>query len=323
MSSPIISVIVPVYNTEKWLRRCVDSILAQTFTDFELLLIDDGSTDGSGAICDEYAGIDSRVRVFHKPNGGVSSARNLGLNNARGEWISFVDADDWIYLTTLETLFKASDKNEIVFLSISEIFEDGTRVDYIAKDVQSDDKEITQRNILYLKNNEANYPFFGYTVSKMFRRDIIEEFHIRFINGFACFEDEIFTDEYCRNITRLRIVSKPLYCYRRSTCGLTGRRRTTKDLLTLSQKLLFFSDCYSDEQLKAYELNRSIEFLKEAIDKDVCVEFYNNEKALLRLIEKKSKRQFNGIKLKIIRSLNKCLGSVLLKICQRIKIRRI
>ena len=80
MNQPKISVIVPVYNAEKWLRRCVDSILAQTYTDFELLLVDDGSTDGSGAICDEYTAKDSRVRVFHQPNGGVSSARNLGLD---------------------------------------------------------------------------------------------------------------------------------------------------------------------------------------------------------------------------------------------------
>ena len=93
---PKISVIVPVYNTEKYLHRCIDSILDQTFTDFELLLIDDGSTDSSGTICDEYAAKDSRVRVFHKENGGVSSARNMGLDNAYGEWITFVDSDDYL-----------------------------------------------------------------------------------------------------------------------------------------------------------------------------------------------------------------------------------
>ncbi len=93
---PKISVIVPVYKAEKYIRRCVDSILAQTFTDFELLLIDDGSPDSSGAICDEYVARDSRVKVFHKENGGVSSARNVGLDNACGEWIHFVDADDLI-----------------------------------------------------------------------------------------------------------------------------------------------------------------------------------------------------------------------------------
>lgn len=96
MDNPKISVIVPVYNVERYLRRCIDSILAQTFTDFELLLIDDGSKDSSGEICDEYAAKDSRIIVFHKENGGVSSARNVGLDNVRGEWVAFVDADDKI-----------------------------------------------------------------------------------------------------------------------------------------------------------------------------------------------------------------------------------
>ena len=91
-----ISIIIPVYNSENTLRRCIDSVLNQTFTDFECLLIDDGSKDRSGEICDEYAQMDSRVRVFHKENGGVSSARNVGLDNARGEWITFCDSDDTV-----------------------------------------------------------------------------------------------------------------------------------------------------------------------------------------------------------------------------------
>lgn len=92
----IISVIVPVYNAENTLRQCVDSILSQDFKNFELLLIDDGSYDSSPAICDEYAGKDSRVKAYHKPNGGVSSSRNVGLDNTRGEWITFIDSDDYI-----------------------------------------------------------------------------------------------------------------------------------------------------------------------------------------------------------------------------------
>ena len=101
-----ISIIVPVYKAELFLPRCIDSILTQTFTDFELLLIDDGSPDNSGSICDEYALKDKRIRVFHKENGGVSSARNLGLDNAKGEWITFIDADDWISNTFIEHLYK-------------------------------------------------------------------------------------------------------------------------------------------------------------------------------------------------------------------------
>lgn len=107
---PKISVIVPVYNTEKYLHRCIDSVLIQTYQDFELLLIDDGSKDSSGVICDEYAAQDARVRVFHKDNGGVSSARNLGLDNVRGEWITFVDADDWIEPEMLELLLRKGEE---------------------------------------------------------------------------------------------------------------------------------------------------------------------------------------------------------------------
>lgn len=92
---PRVSVIVPVYKVEKYLPECIESVLAQTFTDFELILVDDGSPDNSGKICDDYAARDSRIRVFHKENGGVSSARNLGIKNARADYIAFLDSDDW------------------------------------------------------------------------------------------------------------------------------------------------------------------------------------------------------------------------------------
>lgn len=105
MNNPKISVIVPVYNAEKYLHRCVDSILAQTFTDFEVLLINDGSKDKSGTICDDYAKLDSRVRVFHKENGGVSSARNIGVENMVGDYSIHVDSDDEILPTMYEKLY--------------------------------------------------------------------------------------------------------------------------------------------------------------------------------------------------------------------------
>jgi len=102
--TPQISVIVPVYKVEQYIHRCIDSILSQSFTDFELILVDDGSPDNCGKICDEYAQKDSRIRVFHKSNGGVSSARNLGLDNAKGEWIAFIDSDDFVENEYLEEL---------------------------------------------------------------------------------------------------------------------------------------------------------------------------------------------------------------------------
>lgn len=108
---PLVSIIVPVYNAEKYLNRCVDSILSQTMTDFELLLIDDGSKDDSGRICDEYSEKDARIKVFHKPNCGVSSARNLGIDQAKGKYIIFIDSDDyWLLPDCLESLKLLMDK---------------------------------------------------------------------------------------------------------------------------------------------------------------------------------------------------------------------
>ena len=117
MKMPLISIIVPIYNAETYLPRCVDSILAQTFGDFELLLVNDGSRDGSLDICQRYAAKDGRVRVIDKPNGGVSSARNLGLESASAEWVMFADADDWIELNTLELAVPYIGKCDIVRLA--------------------------------------------------------------------------------------------------------------------------------------------------------------------------------------------------------------
>ena len=103
---PLISIIVPVYNTEQYIKRCINSILSQTLSDFELLLIDDGSTDCSGAICDEFAMQDKRIRVFHQKNSGVSSSRNVGLAQATGEWIYQCDSDDWLALDALQLMYE-------------------------------------------------------------------------------------------------------------------------------------------------------------------------------------------------------------------------
>ncbi len=100
----LVSVIVPVYNVEKYLEECVNSLTSQTYSNLEILLIDDGSTDGSGNICDSLAKEDARIRVFHLQNGGVSNARNFGIENAKGEYLSFVDSDDWVDLDMYEKM---------------------------------------------------------------------------------------------------------------------------------------------------------------------------------------------------------------------------
>ena len=113
MYEDLISVIVPVYNVENYLRECLDSIVAQTYRNIEVILVDDGSKDSSGKICDEYADKDNRIKVIHKENGGVSAARNTGLDIAKGEWISYVDSDDYIESTMIETLICLAKKNDV------------------------------------------------------------------------------------------------------------------------------------------------------------------------------------------------------------------
>ncbi len=121
---PKVSIIVPVYCVEKSLDRCIESILNQTYSDWELLLIDDGSPDRSGVLCDAWAECDSRIRVFHKENGGVSSARNYGIDQSKGEWITFIDADDSISLETLEKCVDYFESADIVRFSMKYIYSD-------------------------------------------------------------------------------------------------------------------------------------------------------------------------------------------------------
>ena len=203
---PKICVIVPVYNTEKYLHRCIDSILAQTFTDFELLLIDDGSKDNSGKICDEYAAKDERVRVFHKENGGVSSARNLGLDNAVGEWIAFIDADDYVETDYLYSLVSHTDADLIMssFVIIDNVEEWNN---YIKKALynSSEIKLFLER---YINTATLCAPW-----CKLFKRSLIS--NLRFNEAISFAEDAIFCFEYLEKIDSIRTIDYYGYHYRR------------------------------------------------------------------------------------------------------------
>lgn len=204
MPSPKISVIVPVYNAGKWLQRCIDSILAQTFTDFELLLIDDGSTDNSGAICDEYAEQDSRIRVFHKPNGGVSSARNLGLDNARGEWITFVDSDDWIISAYLSSLL-GDEEVDFAMLNYQAVGWKG----WINKEYENrvySENELPQFFVSHLIS--CNTPW-----AKVFKCSIIKKNYIRFDEALSYGEDTLFVIDYLMHVEKVRIINNKYYYY--------------------------------------------------------------------------------------------------------------
>lgn len=208
--SPKISVIVPVYNVEKYLTRCIDSILSQTFTDFELLLIDDGSTDNSGKICDDYSKNDVRIRVFHKENGGVSSARNLGLDNAKGEWITFCDSDDWIKIDFLAEFAKLASKGGDL---LSQGFHSFMWKNIKDEDIFEDDNVYQNDSILpfLLKLYESTQ--LGYIWCKAFKKQIIDKHKIRFNTKYNWMEDLVFIMQYCRFIEIINNSSKCYYQY--------------------------------------------------------------------------------------------------------------
>ena len=217
-----ISVIVPVYNVAKYLRRCIDSILSQSFTDFELLLIDDGSKDGSGGICDEYAAKDNRIRVFHKENGGVSSARNLGLDNAKGEWIYFVDADDEIVPEALQTIFMGMDKqHDVVLCGFEKCRENGEVVFRYNGDVFN--KTLTKEECTYAVfiYDFYGYYYLGWMWVWAFRKELIKNHGLRFSEQIQVKEDTLFVVQYvCRCVKSCFFSTKPIYRYYEASTGI-------------------------------------------------------------------------------------------------------
>lgn len=203
---PQISIIVPVYNTEKYLHRCIDSILSQTFRDFELLLINDGSTDSSAIVCDEYLSLDSRIKVFHKENGGVSSARNFGLDRAMGEWITFIDSDDWVSEKYLENLYPVNTAEVDFVISYAKCFGKNGEI----PQRKYEDRHVNPQEIetLFLKND------FSWQTSpwaKLYKKELCND--IRFVEGMHIGEDLMFLYTYIMRCARIYVSGSEYYNY--------------------------------------------------------------------------------------------------------------
>lgn len=196
MQKPLISVIVPVYNAEKTLRRCVDSILGQGVRDFELILVDDGSKDSSGAICDEYAGKDTRVKVIHKPNGGVSSARNIALDKAQGQWVLCVDSDDYISDHFFDGVEAA--KEDLLIHGAKFFDKEGKQVLDGTIDHLQPQPQFRQFIRQYLANALLRGP-----VAKFYRRALIDD--LRFPEDMKVGEDSCFVQSYLARCTSYRL----------------------------------------------------------------------------------------------------------------------
>lgn len=219
MDNPKISVIVPVYNVEQYLPRCIDSILAQTFTNFELLLIDDGSTDNSGKVCDEYARKDSRIRVFHKKNGGVSSARNAGLDNAHGEWVAFVDSDDTLDADFLHYSFlDIPNFVDIVFLSWAKKENGNIVYEMVLPDVTYDSDS------LHKAFSDTDIVSMGVPWGRIYKMDVILKHNLRFDIDLPISEDRLFFYEYIIYSRGILLCSHMGYFYRITHQGLSSKK---------------------------------------------------------------------------------------------------
>lgn len=242
-AGPAISVIVAIYRAENYMRRCLESIRMQTFEDFEVLLIDDGSPDGSGDICEEYAAKDSRFRVFHKENGGVASARQCGLGNSRGEFIIHIDPDDWIELNMLEILYMKAVESGVDMVVCNIIAEEvlGPRPHTFCED----SREMFMLNVN--RDHDYGYKYGLGLTNKLIRRQCYQG--IKFPEQLRACEDSYVLVKMISNKVKIYTIPDYLYHYdqRVNNNSLTGYKTPGKRFFT--DRINFLRIIASDNEI--------------------------------------------------------------------------
>ena len=228
----MISVIVPVYNPGEKFEGCINSILAQTYKDLEIILVDDGSTDGSEKMCDAFMKKNQRISVIHLKNGGVSNARNVGIEEAKGEYIAFIDSDDWIEPEAVEKSIKRIEREEsgmaIFAMQIDRFTEE--RVDSI-KLCWKEDACMTTEEIAVNFSSLFYNDYLSSSCTKIFRKSVIDKYKLRFNNKLVMYEDLCFVLEYLSCIKRVSIIKEAYYHYQMNTSVNAISKRKTDALL--------------------------------------------------------------------------------------------
>lgn len=247
---PLVSIIVPVYNAEKYLKRCVDSILSQDYPYFELLLMDDGSTDASGDICDAYGQKDGRVRVVHKENTGVSDTRNRALDLAKGTYIQFLDSDDWIVPEATRLLVGSMEQYQCDMV-ISDFYR--VSGDRLAQkgDIEEDKVMTRQEFAACMIENPADF-YYGVLWNKLYRRSIIEEHRIRMDVSISWCEDFLFNLEYIRHASSFYALQVPVYYYLKRKGSLATQGMSINNTMRMKINIFeyyneFYKDVYDHE----------------------------------------------------------------------------
>lgn len=233
---PCVSIIIPIYNAEATLPRCVESVLGQEYTDFELILADDGSRDGSGALCDAFAQQDSRVRVLHKKNSGVSDTRNQAISAARGRYLQFLDADDWITPNATKLLVRTAEEHQcdLVISDFYRVVDDRVSP---KGDIDEDGPLTREEFAAHMMENPADF-YYGVLWNKLYRRDIIQEYQLRMDPEISWCEDFLFNLEYIRHAERFFALQVPIYYYVKTKGSLASQGMSISK--TIRTKLMLF-----------------------------------------------------------------------------------
>ena len=240
---PKISIIVPIYNAQKTIARCIESILNQDFSDFELILIDDGSKDNSGKICDTYAGKDQRVRVIHKENSGVSASRNLALREAKGEYLQFLDADDWITPNATRLLVESMETNDCDMVIADFYRVIGERLSH--KGSIDEDGVLSREEFANnMMENPADF-YYGVLWNKLYKRSIIEKYQLCMNPKISWCEDFMFNLEYIRHCENIFVLQVPIYYYVKTKGSLVSQSMSlTKTIKTKMMVFEYYNDFY-------------------------------------------------------------------------------
>ena len=294
-----ISIIVPVYQVENYIRQCVDSILAQTFTDFELILVDDGSKDQSGKICDEYAVIDERVKVIHQTNSGAATARNSGMNQAVGNYFMFVDSDDYIAPTMLECLHKTilNEKADMVVCNCLYFFESDEKKDFCTNMKL---ETLSGMEIFYNRKNERNYGIWTVVWNKLIKKEIVQK--VKFRSG-KYYEDEFWANDIYQMDIKVVTIPDCLYYYRQHDDSTMKKKNIKKnfDIVEALQERIYIylkEEKYSDQAYKVFIY--SLEYLEESkrliTNRKEYENFIQVEKLTKDIVRQLQKRKLSKMK---------------------------
>lgn len=298
-----ISIIVPIYKVEQYLQRCVDSLLKQTYENFELILVDDGSPDSCGDICDEYARQDSRIQVIHKENGGLSDARNAGMDIATGEYIVFVDSDDWVVSDYLESMLEALEETDSDICECQVYRTTGEEY----TDIKMEVKPEVYDTIVALNELIHDGVFRQHVWNKLYRREVVGD--IRFPKG-KTNEDEFWTYQVFGRARQAVKIDDVLYCYYQRSGSIMGQGYSLKRLHALEAKVerqtyidknypglsviarlnLYFSCMYAAQMSLEHMAGEDLSFAKNKIE--ACVKKAAVEKSDGKTLTGKTKIWF-------------------------------